>query len=41
MLRRYVTRYHGRLVYQQSAEVRDTLGNVATQVVIQIYEVRP
>ena len=41
MLRRYVARYHGRLVYQQSAEVRDTAGNVATQVVIQIYEVRP
>jgi 4-amino-4-deoxy-L-arabinose transferase-like glycosyltransferase/putative flippase GtrA len=41
LLRRYVSRYHGVLVYQQSAQVRDSSGNVSTQVVIQIYEVRP
>ena len=41
VLRRYVTRYHGTLVYQQQAQVRDYAGRVSTQVVIQIYEVRP
>lgn len=41
LLHRYITRYHGWLVYQQSAEVRDDAGNVSTQVVIKIYEVRP
>jgi 4-amino-4-deoxy-L-arabinose transferase-like glycosyltransferase len=41
LLRKYVARYHGVLVFQQSAQVRDTAGNVSTQVVIQIYEVRP
>src|SRR5450759_1468911 len=40
-VRRYVSRYHGTLVYQQSADVRDAAGHVSTQVVIQIYEVRP
>ena len=40
-VRRYVSRYHGALVYQQSADVRDSSGHVSTQVVIQIYEVRP
>lgn len=41
LLHRYITRYHGSLVYQQSAQVRDDAGNVSTQVVIKIYEVRP
>jgi 4-amino-4-deoxy-L-arabinose transferase-like glycosyltransferase/putative flippase GtrA len=41
LLRKYVARYHGVLVFQQSAQVRDTAGNVSNQVVIQIYEVRP
>jgi 4-amino-4-deoxy-L-arabinose transferase-like glycosyltransferase/putative flippase GtrA len=41
LLRRYAARYHGVLVYQQSAVVRDSSGNVSDQVVIQIYEVRP
>ena len=41
LLQRYVTRYHGWLVYQQSAQVRDDAGRVSTQVVIKIYEVRP
>jgi hypothetical protein len=41
LLRHYVSHYHGVLVYEQSAEVRDASGNVANQVVIQIYEVRP
>jgi 4-amino-4-deoxy-L-arabinose transferase-like glycosyltransferase len=41
LLHRYITRYHGSLVYQQSAEVRDNAGNISTQVVIKIYEVRP
>jgi 4-amino-4-deoxy-L-arabinose transferase-like glycosyltransferase/putative flippase GtrA len=41
LLRRYVARYHGHLVYEQRAQVRDYSGNVSTQVVIQIYEVRP
>jgi 4-amino-4-deoxy-L-arabinose transferase-like glycosyltransferase/putative flippase GtrA len=41
LTRTYVTRYHGTLVYQQSAQTRDTSGRVSTQVVIQIYEVRP
>jgi 4-amino-4-deoxy-L-arabinose transferase-like glycosyltransferase len=41
LLRRYVARYHGHLVYEQRAQVRDYSGNVSTGVVIQIYEVRP
>jgi 4-amino-4-deoxy-L-arabinose transferase-like glycosyltransferase/putative flippase GtrA len=41
VLRNYVHRYHGVLVYQQSAQTSDSSGGVSTQVVIQIYEVRP
>jgi hypothetical protein len=41
LLRRYIARYHGTLVYEQKAQVRDYSGNVSTAVVIQIYEVRP
>ncbi len=40
-LRKYLARYHGVLVYQQHAQVRDYSGAVTTQVVIEIYEVRP
>jgi 4-amino-4-deoxy-L-arabinose transferase-like glycosyltransferase len=41
LLHRYISRYHGSLVYQQSAQVRDNAGKITTQVVIKIYEVRP
>jgi hypothetical protein len=41
VLRNYISRYHGVLVYQQSAQASDSSGRVSTQVVIQIYEVRP
>jgi hypothetical protein len=41
LLRRYIARYHGVLVYEQRAQVRDYSGNVSRAVVIQIYEVRP
>jgi hypothetical protein len=41
LMTRYITRYHGFLVYQQSAQVRDDSGRISTQVVIKIYEVRP
>ncbi|MGZ6272900.1 MAG: glycosyltransferase family 39 protein [Candidatus Limnocylindrales bacterium] len=41
LTRTYVARYHGTLVYEQSAITRDASGKVSTQVVIQIYEVRP
>jgi hypothetical protein len=41
VVRSYVKRYHGTLVYQQSAETRDSAGRLSNQVVIQIYEVRP
>lgn len=41
VVRSYVKRYHGTLVYQQSAETRDSAGRLSTQIVIQIYEVRP
>ncbi len=41
LLRRYIDRYHGFLIYQQRAQVRDDAGNVSEQVVIQLYEVRP
>ena len=41
LLRRYVARYHGALVYQQSAVVLDSSGKSSTQIVIQIYAVRP
>jgi hypothetical protein len=41
LMNRYITRYHGFLVYQQSAQVRDDSGRISTQVVIKIYEVRP
>jgi hypothetical protein len=41
VLRNYVHRYHGVLVYQQSAQTSDSSGRVSSQVVIQIYEVRP
>jgi hypothetical protein len=40
-LRRYITKYHGRLVYEQHASVRDLDGTVHDQVVIQIYQLQP
>jgi putative flippase GtrA len=41
LLHRYISRYHGVLVYQQYAQVKDATGAVSNQAVIQIYEVRP
>jgi 4-amino-4-deoxy-L-arabinose transferase-like glycosyltransferase/putative flippase GtrA len=41
LLKRYIARYHGVLVYKQEAEVLDSSGKTSTQVVIQIYAVRP
>ncbi len=41
LLKRYVSRYHGKLVFQQSGDTTDAAGRVSTQVVIQIFEVRP
>jgi 4-amino-4-deoxy-L-arabinose transferase-like glycosyltransferase len=40
-LRRYLTKYNGRLVYEQHATVRNTDGSSADEVVIQIYELTP
>jgi type IV secretory pathway TrbD component len=40
-LRRYITKYKGRLVYEQHAVTRDLDGTVQDQVVIQIYQLRP
>lgn len=40
-LRRYISKYHGRLVHEQRALVRDMSGRISEQVVIQIFEVRP
>ncbi len=40
-LRRYIAKYHGRLVYEQHADTRGDDGAIHDQVVIQIYELRP
>lgn len=40
-LRRYIEKFNGRLVHEQTATVRDTDGSVHQRVVIQIYAVRP
>ena len=40
-LRRYLTKYHGRLVYEQHAVARRADGSSGDDVVIQIYELRP
>jgi 4-amino-4-deoxy-L-arabinose transferase-like glycosyltransferase len=40
-LRRYLEKYHGRLVYEQHAVVRNQDGTSTDEVVIQIYELRP
>ena len=40
-LRRYITKYHGLLAYEQHAVTRELDGTVHDQVVIQIYELRP
>jgi len=37
----YVEKYHGRLVYEQRAQVRGADDTIGEQVVIRIYEVRP
>jgi 4-amino-4-deoxy-L-arabinose transferase-like glycosyltransferase len=37
----YVAKYHGRLVYEQKAQMRLRNGSSALQPVIQVYEVRP
>jgi putative flippase GtrA len=41
LLRRYVLRYHGALVYKQYADATDSSGRTSNQVVIEIFEVRP
>ena len=41
LLRRYVKRYHGVLVYKQYADATDSSGQTSSKVVIEIYEVRP
>ncbi|MFN2483508.1 MAG: ArnT family glycosyltransferase [Candidatus Limnocylindria bacterium] len=41
VLRRYVEKFNGRLVHEQTAMVRDADGAVRERVVIQIYAVRP
>ena len=41
LLRRYVSRYHGVLVYKQYADATDSSGQTSNKVVIEIYEVRP
>ena len=40
-LRRYIAKYNGQLVYEQSAVTRDANGTVRDQVVIQVYQLRP
>jgi len=40
VLRRYISKYNGRLVYEQQAVTRAANGTVGTEVVIQIYELR-
>lgn len=41
VVRGYVTKYSGRLVYEQHAEVRSADDSISDQIVIQIYEIRP
>ena len=41
VVRGYVTKYSGRLVYEQHAQVRSADDSITDQVVIQIYEIRP
>ncbi|HTE83438.1 MAG TPA: glycosyltransferase family 39 protein, partial [Dehalococcoidia bacterium] len=40
-LMEYVDKYHGRLVFEEQALVRNQDGSVERQVVIRVYEVRP
>ena len=40
-LRRYLTKYNGRLVYEQHATVRHADGSTGEDVVIQLYELAP
>lgn len=39
-LRRYIIKYHGRLLYEQHAVIREADGTLRDQVVIQIYQLR-
>jgi len=41
LLMKYVDKYHGRLVYEQVEDTRNTDGSVSRRPVIRIYEVRP
>ena len=41
VLMRYVTKYHGRLIYEQQAKTRAADGSPRSETVIRIYEVRP
>ena len=41
VVRGYVTKYSGRLVYEQHAQVRGADDSITDQIVIQIYEIRP
>jgi hypothetical protein len=41
ILQRYITKYHGRLIFRQSALTRLSDGSTGQQFVVQIYEVRP
>jgi hypothetical protein len=40
-LMQYVSRYHGRLIFEELAFVRQADGSVVREPVIRIYEVRP
>lgn len=40
-LQRYIDKYHGRLVYEQTAATRSANGQVSEGVVIKIYQVHP
>ena len=40
-LRRYIAKYHGRLIFEQSALTRLSDGTTVRQVVVSVYEVRP
>ena len=40
-LLRYISKYHGRLIYEQRAVTRDLNGTARDQVVIQIYQLQP
>jgi 4-amino-4-deoxy-L-arabinose transferase-like glycosyltransferase len=41
LLMKYVSKYHGRLVYEQIEDTRNIDGSISKRAVIRIYEVRP